>query len=328
MINIRYHIVSITAVFLALGIGVALGSTFLDGATVDVINRNVTNAERRIDITSRANERLRAEVEAAQERDANLTLLASEDLVASHLPDVPVLLITPPGVDRDLLDPLATVLDRTGADLRGRLELQDSLAFDGNEVDEGLAEDLGLDDPTAVELRDEVYRQLNEALVAAGQPTDEGPTTIAEGRPEILDILLDRGYLDFDAGPDLDGDAPLLDTTGYRYVMVGEPGLAPERNEVARALLPLDDDDQGGPLPTVVVAATVPPAEEGEPRDETLVDEVRADGDLADGYSTVDNADTFAGLVSVVYVLEQMDVLVPEHFGQGDGANAVLPPVP
>ena len=30
MINLRYHIVSITAVFLALGIGTALGGTFLD----------------------------------------------------------------------------------------------------------------------------------------------------------------------------------------------------------------------------------------------------------------------------------------------------------
>ena len=35
MINLRYHIVSITAVFLALGIGLTLGSTFLDRVTVD-----------------------------------------------------------------------------------------------------------------------------------------------------------------------------------------------------------------------------------------------------------------------------------------------------
>jgi hypothetical protein len=38
MINLRYHIVSLTAVFLAIGIGLAFGSSFLDQATVDGIN--------------------------------------------------------------------------------------------------------------------------------------------------------------------------------------------------------------------------------------------------------------------------------------------------
>ena len=38
MINLRYHIVSLTAVFLAIGIGLTLGSTFLDRATVDNLN--------------------------------------------------------------------------------------------------------------------------------------------------------------------------------------------------------------------------------------------------------------------------------------------------
>jgi hypothetical protein len=33
MINLRYHIVSITAVFLALGIGLAFGAAFIDRAT-------------------------------------------------------------------------------------------------------------------------------------------------------------------------------------------------------------------------------------------------------------------------------------------------------
>ena len=48
MINIRYHIVSITAVFLALGIGVALGSTFLDRVTVNVLDDQISSAENRI----------------------------------------------------------------------------------------------------------------------------------------------------------------------------------------------------------------------------------------------------------------------------------------
>ena len=37
MINLRYHIVSIVAVFLALGIGVLMGSTIVDRAIVSTL---------------------------------------------------------------------------------------------------------------------------------------------------------------------------------------------------------------------------------------------------------------------------------------------------
>ena len=62
MINIRYHIVSITAIFLALGIGTLLGSTFLDRATVDQLDRNIRNAEARIADTEQENGRLEEEL--------------------------------------------------------------------------------------------------------------------------------------------------------------------------------------------------------------------------------------------------------------------------
>ena len=97
MINIRYHIVSITAVFLALGIGVALGSTFLDRATVDLLENRIGSAEDRIDDTNAENERLTSELADADERDASLIVLASEDLVSDHLTDVPLLVIAAPG---------------------------------------------------------------------------------------------------------------------------------------------------------------------------------------------------------------------------------------
>ena len=45
VINLRYHIVSITAVFLALGIGLAFGAAFIDRATVDQLERNLNRIE-------------------------------------------------------------------------------------------------------------------------------------------------------------------------------------------------------------------------------------------------------------------------------------------
>ena len=46
MIDFRYHLVSIVAVFLALAIGIVLGSTELQGTTIDALrslNRSLTN---------------------------------------------------------------------------------------------------------------------------------------------------------------------------------------------------------------------------------------------------------------------------------------------
>ena len=45
MINLRYHIVSIVAVFLALGIGLALGSTFVDSILVNELKDQVDEFE-------------------------------------------------------------------------------------------------------------------------------------------------------------------------------------------------------------------------------------------------------------------------------------------
>ncbi|MCB0972574.1 MAG: copper transporter [Acidimicrobiales bacterium] len=333
MINIRYHIVSITAVFLALGIGVALGSTFLDRATVDLLENRIGSAEDRIDDTNAENERLTSELADADERDASLIVLASEDLVSDHLTDVPLLVIAAPGVSEDGLDALSTVLERTGADLAGTVRLDDKLALD--EVDGDLAEDLGLSDPTGPELRRVVDDALTEALAAAGAPAEEEavgpdadpqPSDGPDGtQPAIISTLADRGFLDVVPGPARAEDDPILERTGYRYVLVGAPDLDAAQNDVLLSLI----DDEDVTLPAVTISARVPePADGGDEPAPGAVARIREDGDLSTRYSTVDDADTFTGLLSTIYVLQQIDAIDVGHYGQGDGATAILPPVP
>ncbi|NLA37006.1 MAG: copper transporter, partial [Actinobacteria bacterium] len=47
MINLRFHIVSIVAVFLALAIGILTGSTLLDRATIEVLQDRQTSLDNR-----------------------------------------------------------------------------------------------------------------------------------------------------------------------------------------------------------------------------------------------------------------------------------------
>ena len=98
MINLRYHIVSVVAVFLALGIGLALGSTFVDSILVneleDQVNEFKLDRDEAIRIKAQAvadqnssledNEALRAEgVKQRQRHDEQL-----EDLRASSIEEI------------------------------------------------------------------------------------------------------------------------------------------------------------------------------------------------------------------------------------------------
>ncbi|HEU5152275.1 MAG TPA: copper transporter [Iamia sp.] len=179
MINIRYHIVSITAIFLALGIGTLLGSTFLDRATVDQLDRNIRNAEGRIAETEGKNADLEERARLADQRDEAL-IQASASLLDGQLTDQPVLLVVAPGVDQATVDTLRLVLGNADADLRGTLSLREDLTFaDGVPGELAEALDLDPDDPEAA--REEVTDLLVEALVAAGAPAEADEEEVPEG---------------------------------------------------------------------------------------------------------------------------------------------------
>ncbi|MGN6693030.1 MAG: copper transporter [Aquihabitans sp.] len=348
MINIRYHIVSITAVFLALGIGVALGSTFLDRATVNVLDSQISSAENRIKATNAENDRLNQQVSDSRERDAALILDGSESLLADQLSEVPVLVVAAPGVDGDSIDVLSTILERAGADFRGTVQLSDDLAFTGD-VDNDLAADLGLTSPDVAALRTAATSTITGAMLAAGTPLTDNGTSLDDGEqatttttsapkgtepecctaqppdgdePAPISVLRDRGYLKVTPGPGYTDDDPILETTGYRYVYLGGPDLDEAQNQVLLSILP----STGAAMPATVITASQAAPAADEELVPTVVARVRQSDDLLARYNTVDDAQTFAGLVATVFTLRDMGVADPGQYGQADGASSVLPP--
>lgn len=346
MINIRYHIVSITAVFLALGIGVLLGSTFLDRATVNVLDSQISSAEKRIKATNQENDRLNQQVSESRERDASLILVGSESLLADQLTDLPVLVVAAPGVDNDAIAVLGSILERSGADFRGTLQLSDDLAFTGD-VDTDLVTDLGLPDVDAAGLKTAATTSITGALLAAGLPlNDDGTTrqttdpttttTTIDGsepgcctsqppdgdEPGAITVLRDRGYLKVTPGPGYTDQDPILETTGYRYVYLGAPDLDEEENQVLLSILP----STGPALPATVITASQSAPAADEELIPTVVARVRESDDLLARYNTVDDSQTFAGLTAAVFTLRDMGEVDPGQYGQADGASSVLPP--
>lgn len=180
MINLRYHIVSITAVFLALGIGVTLGSSLIQRYTIDTLETRLDELGERLDRTDGENRELRDELRARDEFDERL----GEDarvLFGGHLEEAPVLVLAAQGTDDELLEDTRDSLRRAGADVSGLLLVTSRW----DELSEGEVEELSAlfgrrfsNDRIA---RTTVLRRLAAELVAA---TDEPP--VVEVEPPIV----------------------------------------------------------------------------------------------------------------------------------------------
>jgi hypothetical protein len=175
MINLRYHIVSITAVFLALGIGVTLGSSLIQRYTIDTLEDRLDELGERLDRTDGENMALRAEL---RDRDALADRLAVEgrSLFTGHLAEVPVAILAVQGTDDDLVSEARSSLRAAGARISGTLVFTarwDELTED--EVAE-LSGIMGRRLGSEQVARTMVLRRLGDELLAAsGDPPEPEP---------------------------------------------------------------------------------------------------------------------------------------------------------
>lgn len=370
MINLRYHIVSLTAVFLAIGIGLTLGSTFLDRATVDNLQGQLESLETRLEERDQHIEELDDQLGDMQRSQSALDEQGS-GLLAGQLEAAPVVIIASRGVDESDLDSAVQSLQVAGADVRGQWWLTDRflLADDADVADLAAALGEESDDParlrrTAIsalgrELR--VRQQAADVDSPAGDEEDEDPppgasegppstpsstttppttavpgddttgettpnTTPSEGggaQPSanipVVDALAEAGFVQFEAVTG-GADAPSF-PPGTRVVLVGGSPDLPD--DVV--LLPLVERLALGatePVPTVVTSAM-----DGEDGISDIVAVIREDERLRTLVSTVDNLEHFQDWAALVLAVADVDDAIVGHFGIGEGATRLLPPL-
>lgn len=327
MINLRYHIVSLTAVFLALAIGVVVGTGFLNEATVDQLNRQIDSAEQGIDEANEEIARLEGERDRAQGTEDAL-LASSALLVGERLDGVPVLVVANENIDEGSLDRVRDLVVASGADFRGTLSVTDRLRLEAGD-DEQLAEILGAPAANRPVLQSGLTTAFADALDLAADrsPGSDGAS------PALIRELVDADYLGWDAPPE-DPDRPddaeeidpstLLTGGGFRYVFVSGPD---PRTPDADFLLPvLRSMAADGPTPVVLASAAV-----GDDADDTRtasVGAVRGDTTLRDELSTVDDLERLSGQVAVVWALWEIEDGLFGHYGLGAGRQSELPDGP
>ena len=328
MINLRYHIVSITAVFLALGIGLAFGAAFIDRATVEALNRNLTEIEKQNTELEDENARLQEQVDGAEEVEQDLIDQGLDQLVAGELTDQQVLVLAADGLDDGTIERVGTALDAAGARRAGTLLVTDRIALDDDSEVEDLQEVLGLPDAPPGQLRTAVVRQLRAVLAAAMQPTVEGSgPSDPEPIPGIVAGLLESGFLELQPA---DPTVSLVPANGLRLVMVvGEDDRQATEGllvPLARALAaPQPTDPDAVPLPLLVAEPALEPAADDEPEPVAYVSALRADELVGTRLTTVDGVESFAGLAGTVLAVDVAGEGSFGHYGTLDDAQSLLP---
>ncbi len=120
MIDFRYHLVSIVAVFLALAIGIVLGSTELQGPTFNILNHTTATLQNEIgQVTSERNT-------AQQQADLGEAYAQAIEpaVLRDLLPGQRLLIVTEPGAQALVVSGISAAAIDAGASVTGQINLQ------------------------------------------------------------------------------------------------------------------------------------------------------------------------------------------------------------
>jgi hypothetical protein len=120
LIDFRYHLVSIVAVFLALAIGIVLGSTELRGPVYNALSHTTSALENRLDSADSQRDAYQAGL------NADNAMLASTEAweVRGMLDGQRVVVFTEPNAQQSVINGVDTALKDAGATVTGQINLQ------------------------------------------------------------------------------------------------------------------------------------------------------------------------------------------------------------
>lgn len=131
MINFRYHLVSLTAVFLALTVGLILGTAALDGPAMEALESGSQTLRD-------SNEQLRAQIEELEDELGEEQKFAEEiapTYLANRLTGRNILVVTLPDADTRAVEGAIEMLGLAGATVSGRISVLDDF-FDPANADQ------------------------------------------------------------------------------------------------------------------------------------------------------------------------------------------------
>ena len=304
MINFRYHVVSLTAVFLALAIGLVLGTAALNGPVADSLKNQVTALSKdNSNYRDQANQYL-DEVNRAQEFATEV----AGPLLAGKLAGRKVLLVALPG-GQDYLDGVAAMLTTAGAKITATITVQDKFFDPANDV----------------ELLDLANQSSQPTVSVAGLPLNSDGVETASALLALA--LLQRAT---EVNPD-DLTAVLTAYTKQNDIAVEDGAVGGAEATVVVSGLPPVDNQAAKKTQSAVTFTTQ--FEKAKPLvvagngigDGNLVSEVRGDPTLVKRISTVDNVTTVQGQLATAWTVAERFAGKVGQYGLSQGATSLVP---
>lgn len=316
MIDFRYHLVSIVAVFLALGIGVLMGSAVLG----ENIVANLESQLKTIRATNEDHRQTILDLEQQISFDDEFANEVQPILIEGALTGREIVILSIEGTSGGFADDITALIEEAGGEVASVITTRDRVSLEDETTIDQLALLLGSSSSDADEMRAELGTELGDRIGKAvrGAVGVEGLGNVdpRDVLQEFVTQLEDGGYIDVavaDGGELVPEDAAVL-------VLAGSDADPPFRiNEYVRTL-------------STSIAAHDVAVVLAEP-DRSIwaaVQMIRSDEEARALVTTVDQATVTAGETAAILSLEESTQGVRgRHYGVGSGAESILPePIP
>lgn len=312
MISLRSHAISLAAVFLALAIGVALGSGLLSNTVLSGLQDDKQDMQVQIDTLTDDRNALNEKLSAASDFDAQMAPRILRDSMANKSV---VIFRTPDAADDDI-DGLTRLVSQAGGTVTGTVGLTQEFV-DANSAEKMLSIVNSPIVPAGAQLStaslDQGFKAgdllgisllINKDPKAA--PVDDGQ------RDTVLAALRDTGFITYGSQRIGAADTALVVTGGPLGDDAGNQG-----SSVARFAVGLAGHGAG----TVLVGR------DGSATGTSAVAVTRSDDALKNAVSTVDDIDSESGRITSVLALSALiNGGKPGQFGIGQGATSITVP--
>jgi len=312
VIDFRYHLVSIIAIFLALAIGIVIGTAALNGPVTSALQKG--NAALNAELS---NEHAQNAVLGQQINAAGAFAQGSAPLLLAHLLDAQrVVVIEAPGSASAVDSGVITALRQAGATVSGQIQLQDKF-FDTSATTaaamDGISQGIK---PASLTLTGSTAQQRAAQVLASAIVTKTAPGVVDAASQAVLAGFAGPGFL-------TTSGQPAARATLAVVITPADPLTGPNAALTNQSLTDVADAVAAASLAAVMAG----PQSSTQPGG--AIAALRA-SDGANQISSVDDADLAFGQITIAQVLaRQMGTHSPGSYGTGPGATQVAPtPMP
>jgi len=178
VIDFRYHLVSIVAVFLALAIGIVLGSTELQGPAYNFLNQTTSKLQHELDqVTSQRDAAQQQATEGEMYAQAVAPAML-HDLLTGHR----LLIVTEPGAQSSVVSGISKAASAAGATVTGQINLQPKFFDPSGTAQDSLNQTtVAVAQPAGIQLDISATYQQQAAQVIASEILSAGPQSAGSG---------------------------------------------------------------------------------------------------------------------------------------------------